>query len=47
VATHSAHWIADPTLDQAVSDFLQRERRAVDRQIAGLSEHSPYKQSDS
>jgi hypothetical protein len=43
VATHSAHWIADPALDQAVSDFLQRERRAVDRQIAGLSQHSPYK----
>jgi hypothetical protein len=43
VATHSAHWIADPALERAVSDFLERERRAVDRQIAGLSQHSPYK----
>jgi hypothetical protein len=47
VATHSAHWIADPALEQAVSDFLQRERRAVDRQIAGLSQHSPYKSTES
>jgi predicted N-acyltransferase len=46
VATHSAHWIADPALEQAVDDFLQRERRAVDRQIAGLSEHSPYKRTE-
>ena len=47
VATHSAHWIADPALEQAVSDFLQRERRAVERQIEGLSQHSPYKNADS
>jgi hypothetical protein len=47
VATHSAHWIADPALEQAVSDFLERERRAVDRQIAGLSQHSPYKSTGS
>jgi hypothetical protein len=47
VATHSAHWIADPALERAVSDFLTRERRAVERQIAGLGQHSPYKQSES
>lgn len=46
VPVRSAHWIADPALDRAVQDFLERERRAVHNEIAALSQHSPYKQTD-
>lgn len=46
VETYSAHWIADPGLEQAVADFLQRERRAVRHQIDALAEHSPYRKAD-
>jgi hypothetical protein len=41
--TYSAHWIADPGLAQPVADFLDRERRAVESQIAALAEHSPFR----
>jgi predicted N-acyltransferase len=44
--TYSAHYIADPGLRRAVADFLKRERRAVARDIALLSEESPYRQHD-
>jgi uncharacterized protein len=43
VSTYSAHWLADPALERAVADFLQRETRAIDRDIAALDEHSPYR----
>jgi predicted N-acyltransferase len=46
VATHSAHWISDRSFRAAVADFLQRERRVMQQEIAGLSEYSPYRQSD-
>jgi hypothetical protein len=41
----SAHWIADPGLESAVRDFVERERRAVRHQIEALAEHSPYRQA--
>lgn len=41
--TYSAHYIADPAFRRAVADYLKRERRAVARDIALLSEESPYK----
>lgn len=44
VETYSAHWIADAGFRTAVEDFLERERRAVRRQIAALSEFSPFRQ---
>jgi uncharacterized protein len=46
VETYSAHYIADPALRRAVADYLKRERRAVAREIALLTEDSPYRQSD-
>ncbi|HEY4163722.1 MAG TPA: GNAT family N-acetyltransferase [Dongiaceae bacterium] len=46
VATHSAHWIADRSFREAVADFLQRERRVMQQEIAGLSEYSPYRQAE-
>jgi predicted N-acyltransferase len=41
--TYSAHYIADPALRRAVADYLKRERRAVAREIALLSEEAPYR----
>jgi uncharacterized protein len=43
VETYSAHYIADPGLRRAVADYLKRERLAVAREIALLSEESPYR----
>ena len=37
VATYSAHFIADPGFRRAVADFLDRERHAVDHEIAALA----------
>jgi predicted N-acyltransferase len=46
VETYSAHYIADPALRRAVADYLKRERRAVAREIALLTEDSPYRNGD-
>jgi predicted N-acyltransferase len=46
VETYSAHYIADPALRRAVADYLKRERLAVAREIALLTEESPYRQSE-
>ncbi len=43
VATHSAHWIADPDWRTAIADFLARETPLVERQIAALRELSPFR----
>jgi hypothetical protein len=43
--TYSAHYIADSGLRRAVADYLKRERRAVAREIALLSEEAPYRRS--
>ena len=43
VATVSAHYIADPGFREAISDFLVRERRAVEREIEFLGEMAPFK----
>jgi predicted N-acyltransferase len=47
VETRSAHWIADAGLRKAVADFLKRERAAMAREIAELSELSPYRKNPS
>ena len=43
VETYSAHWIADLRFEAAVADFLRRENRAVDMEIAELDGWSPYR----
>jgi len=43
VPIHSAHWIAHPGLADAIADFLPREAAAVQREIAMLKEHGPFK----
>jgi predicted N-acyltransferase len=46
VATHSAHWIAERSFRAAVADFLERERRVIQQEIAGLAEFSPFRKAD-
>jgi predicted N-acyltransferase len=43
VRMESAHWIAHPGLKDAIAHFLDRERPAMEEQIAELSEHSPFR----
>ena len=45
VPTWSAHYIPDPNFRRAISDFLDRERRAVERQIAFLGKLAPFKKT--
>jgi hypothetical protein len=44
--TYSAHWIPDPAFRRAVADFLRRERAAIENEIKGLSEYSPFKHEE-
>jgi predicted N-acyltransferase len=46
VPTYSAHYIDHPGLRRAISDYLDRERRAVAEHIEVLSEHGPFKKHD-
>ncbi|WP_374375727.1 GNAT family N-acetyltransferase [Dongia sp.] len=46
VETHSAHWIADPNFSAAIADYLDRERQALEHEMAGLATLSPYRHSD-
>lgn len=43
VATHSAHWIANPGLRSAIERYLAAERREIDAEIAALDEFTPFK----
>ena len=43
VPTWSAHYIADPGFRAAVADFLDRETRAIDREIGWLEGATPFK----
>ncbi len=44
VTTYSAHWVRDPGFRAALDDYLERERRAVARQIEDLAEYAPFRQ---
>jgi predicted N-acyltransferase len=44
VPTYSAHWIAHPGLARAVAEFLERERPAMQREMAALATLSPFRQ---
>lgn len=46
VQTRSAHWVADPRLRTAISDFLDQERRLVSEYIEERKSHSPYKRDE-
>ncbi|MCB1495755.1 MAG: N-acetyltransferase [Bauldia sp.] len=42
-ATYSAHWIANASFRRAVSDYLEQERRQVDRDSEVLSSYLPFR----
>ncbi|WP_281856467.1 GNAT family N-acetyltransferase, partial [Litoreibacter halocynthiae] len=46
VATHSLHWIADEGFRDAVQQFLDAERTAIDEDIEIMTEYGPFKKSD-
>jgi predicted N-acyltransferase len=41
--THSAHWIADPTLRRAIASFLDHERAQVAAAAEALADESPFR----
>ena len=43
--TWSAHWIADPTFKEAISNFLTHETGGMLHYIEELNQHSPFKES--
>lgn len=45
-AMHSAHWIADPRLRLAVTDFVTRETDHVAQQIEWMDAKGPFKHED-
>ncbi|MEM7188474.1 MAG: GNAT family N-acetyltransferase [Pseudomonadota bacterium] len=43
VTTRSLHWITDPGFRNAVGDYLEQERRAVEHENRALAKHTPFK----
>jgi len=43
VATHSLHWFADQNFSNAVADYLEAERAAVDQDIEVLTSYGPFR----
>ncbi|MDA8389585.1 MAG: GNAT family N-acetyltransferase [Gammaproteobacteria bacterium] len=41
--TSSLHWLDHPSFNQAVADFLARERAGLEYQLTELNEHSPFR----
>lgn len=41
----SAHWLDHPEFNNAVADYLERERNGIEYQIEELNDHSPFKQT--
>jgi len=46
VTTYSAHHIANPGFRDAVENYLQNERRHVEREKEILLDHSPFKKAN-
>ncbi|MEL6686234.1 MAG: GNAT family N-acetyltransferase [Pseudomonadota bacterium] len=45
VTTHSAHYLVHPGLADAVGQYLERERAAVDYDVKVLEQHTPFRKS--
>ena len=43
VTTRSLHYLPDPGFKRAVAQYLEQERRAIDRENAALAEMTPFK----
>ena len=46
VHTYSAHWIRHEGLREAVADYLDHERPAVDQEIEALATYAPFRKED-
>ncbi|MFQ5562917.1 MAG: GNAT family N-acetyltransferase [Parvularculaceae bacterium] len=46
VATHSAHWIADPSFRHAIMRYLEAERDHTGREIEALKSFAPFRRDD-
>jgi uncharacterized protein len=46
VPTFSAHWVVDPSFRRAIEDYLKRERPAVEQEIEGLKQYSPFRKEN-
>ncbi|WP_082652216.1 GNAT family N-acetyltransferase [Aureimonas sp. AU12] len=46
VTTHSAHFIAHPGLRRAIEDYLDHERREVERTQELLADHTPFRRGE-
>ena len=44
--TRSAHHIGHPGLRAAIAEYLERERRAVERQTDALNEYAPFRKGE-
>ena len=44
--TYSAHWIADPSFQNAIMHFLEKERVNVEQEIQFLKDFSPFRKID-
>ncbi|MEL6531698.1 MAG: GNAT family N-acetyltransferase [Pseudomonadota bacterium] len=44
--THSLHWIADPGFSDAVAQYLEAEREAVDQEVDVLTSYGPFKHTE-
>jgi predicted N-acyltransferase len=45
VAVRSVHKMTDPRFQEAVADYVEREREAVGEEIAFMAEHTPFRKS--
>lgn len=45
VPTHSLHWIADPGFSEAVENYLEAERAAVEEDIEILTAYGPFRKA--
>jgi len=46
VATHSLHWLADPGFLEAVANYLEAERDAMEDEIEVLTSYGPFRKPD-
>lgn len=46
VATHSLHWFADPGFRDAIAQYLDAERDAIDHEIEVLTSYGPFRKDN-
>ncbi len=45
VTTHSLHWVRDPGFANAIGEYLEAERRAIDQDIEILTSYGPFRRN--